>query len=396
MSSGVAVSRFREEKAIAPDSETFNISAKVQRSKEGVSGNPAKAKAREERPGWGALGRQDRTFNKGTRHSLLECGAVMDMWHGRNAIVLTGTLPGSTNESNEVLARYSAYIVNRLNQHCRRAVAGELWCFYVWEWQKRGALHIHYCVASNSRDSLSRLCAGFRDFWFGLLLQLSEESGVDIFRRATGGSWRHQKNKLQADAQFVQKSVAAYFAKYAGKNYHSEVSHHLKSRKLTRFVPSRWAGWSRPISRAMKQCRWNFEVEGDRRSIEKRMNEISGFLASFAVKKNSWDWHVIPGSTDAYYFRTETLLEVQSFFSDLLSSRYDDGKNGMKKEIELIAASAGRRLAFSKWLKDKKETKNMAIWSSLFNTYLEGRCTEKGEGELESLAIEFRGRQRFR
>lgn len=395
ISSGVAVSRFREEKEDVERLPTLDISAKVQQGAEGVNKQIRREKSRTEKPGWGELGRQDRTFNKGTRHALLECGAVVDMWYGRNALVLTGTLPGSTNEANEVLARFSAYIVNRLNQYCRRLVSGELWCFYVWEWQKRGALHIHYCVASGGRDSLSRLRSGFRDFWFSLLLQLSEKSGVDLFCRATGGSWRDKKDKLQADAQFVKKSVAAYFAKYAGKNYHAEVSNHLKSRKLTRFVPSRWAGWSRPVSRAMKSCRWSFEVEGDRRSIERRLDELTGFMSAFCVKKNRWDWNVIPGSTQAMYFRSEDLLEVQREVESMLSCRENFDENGRKKELGAIALKPALSNEFWDWLRRKKDKKPTYVFTAMYTAFLQGHSTPKGEEELEELAREFSQRQRM-
>ena len=396
IASGVAVSRFREEKAVAAEYEPLDISAKVQRSTGGLKESSPAKKDRGLKPGWGTLGRQDRTFNAGTRHALLECGAVVDMWHGKRAIVLTGTLPGSTNEANEVLAAYSAYVVNRLNQYCRRLVDGELWCFYVWEWQKRGALHIHYCLACSDRAALSRVCAGFRDFWFSLLLQLSEKSGVDLFRRASGGSCREQKNKLHADAQFVQKSVAAYFAKYAGKNYHSEVSKHLKSRRLNRYVPSRWAGWSRPVSRAMKSCRWSFEIEGDRRSIERKLNEITGFLSAFCVKKNSWDWNCIPGSTTALYFRTEDLLEVQREIFDMCPSGANFDSNGRKKELERVRSKPATSNAFWDWLRTKKDKRPTYVFSYMFSAYLQGKGTEKGEEELEALAREWMGERRIR
>lgn len=394
IASGVAVSRLRKEKETVAG-QPLDISAKVQRADQGTSEESLKRAERGARPGWGALGRQDRGFNSGTRHALLECGAVCDMWHGRNAVVLTGTLPGSTDEANEVIAANSAYIVNRINQYCRRLSKGGLWCFYVWEWQSRGALHIHYCVADSDRSGLARMRAGWRDFWVDVLEALTRKSGVDLFRRSGGGTWRGQADKIQADAQFVKKSVAAYFAKYAGKGYHAEVSKKLKSKRIRRYVPSRWAGWSRPVSRAMKMCRWKFEIEGDRRSIERRLDEITGFMGAFAVKQNVWQWQCIPGTTRAYYFRTEDLLEVQGKVESMLSSGANFSEKGCRKEIERIALNPGLRLSFSNWLRRQKDTRANPMWSSLFEAYVQGRCTEKGEMELEMYAREFLARKRY-
>lgn len=59
---------------------------------------------------------------------------------------------------------------------------------------------------------------GFHEFWVRLLLQISAESGVDLFLREDGYSHQGNTSVVQAYAQECYKSVAAYMAKYLGKD----------------------------------------------------------------------------------------------------------------------------------------------------------------------------------
>ena len=146
----------------------------------------------------------------------------------------------------------------------------------------------------------------------------------------------------------------------------------------------------------MKSCRWSFEIEGDRRSIERKLNEITGFLSAFCVKKNSWDWNCIPGSTTALYFRTEDLLEVQREIFDMCPSGANFDSNGRKKELERVRSKPATSNAFWDWLRTKKDKRPTYVFSYMFSAYLQGKGTEKGEEELEALAREWMGERRIR
>lgn len=172
---------------------------------------------------WGKL-QTDKTLTRNGKQKILEAGAVIDKHVGNtNAFALTLTLPGSGWSAYDVLSRYSGYIVNRLGQIIRRAEAKGVsvhW-FFVWEHQKRGALHMHWCIAVESDWRIGNLlCLELRAKWFALLEDLSVLTRTDLFaKRGLSGTWRHTPEVWQADIFRVKKSVAGYFSKYCSKSH---------------------------------------------------------------------------------------------------------------------------------------------------------------------------------
>ena len=171
---------------------------------------------------WGKL-QTDKTLTRNARQKILEAGAVIDKHVGTsNSFELTLTLPGSGWDAYDVISRWSGYIVNRLTQIIRRAEQKgvEVHWFFVWEHQKRGALHMHWCVAVESDWRVANLlCLELRAKWFELLEELSVKTGIDLFKkRGFSGTWRHSPEVWQYNIARVRKSVAAYFSKYCGKH----------------------------------------------------------------------------------------------------------------------------------------------------------------------------------
>ena len=176
---------------------------------------------KKERP-WGKK-QTPKVFRYQAGEKIKEGGAVIDRFVGaKNAHMITLTLPGSTFESMEALSRWSGWIVNRLIQVIRnlKKEYKQVYWFFVWEHQKRGALHLHFCLGWKvwwlKRENLAHK---LKDKFYGLLEEIGTREGIDMFARKGGDkSWRFQPEKWQWDIQRVKKSVSAYFAKYCQKN----------------------------------------------------------------------------------------------------------------------------------------------------------------------------------
>lgn len=180
-------------------------------------------------------------FTLDAKRKILRAGGALDVFDVKpsNCLLLTGTLPGSTKEALNEIPKHTGYIVNRLKIWIRERYKENQFSFYCWELQKRGALHIHYCVYVPCVAASKRIVEEFRGFWIRLLSDISDSTGVDLFAKSYGGSHRFDTKDVQADAQRCRKSVAAYMAKYVSK----EAGRGHRSR-----YPSRWSGVSRPLT----------------------------------------------------------------------------------------------------------------------------------------------------
>lgn len=213
-------------------------------------------------------------FGSNARQKILQAGAIVDKYYPIESVFeVTLTIPGSTKEASKAVADWSGWIVNRQKQVLRRHTTEEnqLCHFFVWEHQKRGALHQHWCIAGKSSpEEVRRICRKLEEKWFECLLELKDKIGVDCFeRRGFMGTWRNMKEVWQSSVNAIRKSVAAYFSKYCGKNVKKSKSlrKQLKSGitdgnskkfqeeklKMRVFFPSRYWGSSRNLKEKIKE-----------------------------------------------------------------------------------------------------------------------------------------------
>ena len=158
-------------------------------------------------------------------------------------IFFTGTLPGSTPAAMLALSQWSGFIVHRLKAWIASRVDNPH-LIYCWEWQKRGALHLHLSLWVENPEERREVYAGLRAAWIRLLLSVSDKSGCDLFARAGGrGTWRRCLDKVRARAEWVKKSVAAYLGKYMGKSCSPGDA------PGRFFYPSRWWGSTMNLKR---------------------------------------------------------------------------------------------------------------------------------------------------
>lgn len=215
---------------------------------------PRKTKTK---PGWG-INPSRTEFGLTARRTLLRCGGAVDRMKVPRSrqVFLTGTLPGGGHEAYSAIARWSGYITNRVKTWVAHRFPSKL-DMYVWELQKRGALHLHYFVVAPTDADAEFLIAGFKSKWIDILKDVSRLDGTNLFMSEKGIDWSDCPSKIQAYAQSVYASAAAYLAKYCSK----QSSKH-STQQSPQYFPSRWWGVSRALLAAMKEGIVKFELNG--------------------------------------------------------------------------------------------------------------------------------------
>lgn len=147
-------------------------------------------------------------FTVYAKRFVQDAASVIESEYGKRVVFVTLTLPGSTEQSLEALCNQSAYVVQRMCQWFRDTAPGADWV-YVWERQKRGALHLHVALACLNIECLRTIEAEIKEEWCYLMQKVGERSGVDMFARASGGTWATDWSEVRANAKPIRKSIAA-------------------------------------------------------------------------------------------------------------------------------------------------------------------------------------------
>lgn len=262
------------------------------------------------------------------RRSLREAGAVMERLAASpsECVFLTGTIPSVEPLAWAAVAQYSAWIVHRLKAWVNKRCPAKF-DFYCWEWQGRGALHLHYCVWVPDPVARAKVLELFQPRWVGWLRQVQELSGVFLFRGKNGEDWSEQPEKVQAWAVEVEKSVGSYLSKYMSKG--SAASDPAALEAAGYFFPSRWWGTSRPLKAAIRELTSEGVLEAPGRS------DVT-ILEEFRHKAESWECPVY-----SYKNRVgsgETVIAVTSGLEAGLELMYSlDSEGIMPRDVKATA-----------------------------------------------------------
>lgn len=186
--------------------------------------------------------------------TVREACAILKRDYGKNIAFITLTLPGSTAESIKALAEYSYPIQNlylqRIRDFMRRGRYADARLDYVlvWEYQERGALHIHLAVALPDKSFHHALKKLHKKWWCETLAHFSDTIGVDLFERADGGTWRGKPWKVKTECNLVKYDVARYMSKYVSKGAKDNGS-------TGQFPPGRWWSVSKHTKDELVACR---------------------------------------------------------------------------------------------------------------------------------------------
>ncbi len=213
--------------------------------------------------GWGELPRPKK-FTKTMRRMIRRTIAALEAKYGRkNARFITITLPGSIEAAIRMFAKKSGKFLNAFNRFLWRCV-GEDFGNRVscWEWQDRGALHLHLVVFSKNQEGLKKIDEKLRDWCYKYFLRLSKKTGVDMFERWYGGTWKDNPEVLRCDSEVIEKSAAAYMSKYMSKDDSKDASNFDEDKPI--YFPSSW--WARGI--AAKKVYHERQIELERKRID--------------------------------------------------------------------------------------------------------------------------------
>lgn len=294
------------------------------------SGGSGDCLNRRKKAGYGSVGRQS-AFSNYARQQILRCGGALEhLYQPEQCLFLTMTLPGSTEAAKLAIAEWSAYLVDTFKSWLSKRVQSRHE-MYVWEWQRRGALHLHYVIGCPDKAVGEEIRQSLRGQWIRLLDNVCEKSGVDVYAKNAGFSHKHNKGVVRVDAQWCEKSVAAYLSKYVSKE-----SRKNRNRVNKKYYPSRWYGCSRPLLK-LKQNLTKTVVTHNMRAREWHQSheEILSVLQSTSlycynyrhnvglgksivayventVKDSIWTqiMMTIPSSQDLYSKSEETMMRI--------------------------------------------------------------------------------------
>lgn len=310
-----------------------------------------KSQARPRRHSTWGLAQRDKKFTSRARRHILEAGNEMEAKYGCDSVtMLTLTIPGSGAAVYDCVSRWSGWLVNRLLQrlrdYSRRLLAKEGigapdW-FFVWEFQKRGALHLHFAIGHDDRDVRWEAARRLKRGWYDGLDALGQNEGIDLYRNYHRGfSHRENQKAWQSDIQDCKKNVAGYFAKYCSKSGNSKDVGALrassKTLKSCSLSPSRWWGSCKALKASIKSYRVRIRIRGlDYEQTECWKARIARFVervtgqridyAEYAVKPSP-DFTVVSGSIGGCFFSSsqrEVIREAFRSYAGIIKSCIKD------------------------------------------------------------------------
>jgi len=240
-----------------------------------------------------------RGFRIGNRWRFRPVGSRFTV-HGRNMIMdaahiqehegvgkpyfVTLTMAGGTRMAYAAMAAGAGYIMDRLNRWLRYRVEDGCYC-YVWELQERGAPHLHFVFRLPPGESRAVFACHLKTQWRKILGDVSDESGVDLFARSDGGTWRGNVKYPRIRVDEIKHSYASYISKYASKNK-------SKGGSLSAFKPARWWGVSAPLRKKVRARR--LEVYLPLPDLGTGVELAEGLIAAGAPICNAFKWLELP------------------------------------------------------------------------------------------------------
>lgn len=225
-------------------------------------------------------------FSTNGRRRLMRAGAVLDSLAETPDQVLfcTGTLPGSTYESKLAIAAWSGWAVHAVKAWMAKRVQSK-YDMYVWEFQKRGALHLHYAILVKDEATRKRIIREWKSQWERIIDGISKKSGVDCWRKNSDYTHAMDKSVLQADCQECTKSIARYLSKYVSKSQQQYLDNHWAKCK-----PSRFWGISRPLCSLLTEQTQTETIRlANRREFEAGYEDCLSVMQSYAPVEHHYE-----------------------------------------------------------------------------------------------------------
>jgi hypothetical protein len=258
--------------------------------------------------------RRKTILTKYAKRTIKEAGYICARDKHGETVFATATLPGSSLEAMRSLAENSGYAANLLTQWFRRHFAKPEY-FYVWEWQKRGALHVHFVFQCSSAREAYKIERSFKKVWLQILVQVSEKSGRDIFERSDGGSWSRRSKVCQVKVVRHVVNAGRYLSKYLGKgSENSNMDSHL--------YPGRWWSVSYALLKKIREERVNLysniicetSIGSVGRDLASVLATLANTVRAFVNPYSNEDEHFI------FYFAEERYKECKEVAINLFEA----------------------------------------------------------------------------
>lgn len=217
-------------------------------------------------------------FGKYAKNTIKYACSVLEREYGKRCVFATVTIPGQGIEVSRAVAMWSGYLAQLINQWIRYVAPNSEYC-WVYEWQKRGMLHLHYALGDFELTELRRLEREWRGAIHRVLCTVSKRSGVDLFSREDGGTWHGQLGVLRSNCRPVRKSVRNYMSKYLTKG----------SGSGAHFAPSSWWGAVTSLRRRVAQ---SWKADWITSSSHDAMCDLAASLRSLckSFPITNYDW----------------------------------------------------------------------------------------------------------
>lgn len=281
-----------------------------------------------------------KNFTRQSGQKLRESGAAISIacdGTPSKAHEVTLTLPANYTEAFTALAAYSGYAVNRLFQPIRRDYGSDCLWFFVWEYQRRGALHMHICIFHEDENEGQKICARLIDQWHKILCDISEMSGFCLFT-AKQKDRCTIRSKHQHHTSPIKKDVGRYFAKYAGKE-ESKQNWYCQKYPVSRF----W-GSSKMVKEIIKKNSFQFDFDyqgNENEAIEKYQELIDRIISNLSIVSYSEYSFLIASDRKAslrFYPKNRKILSICNgkVFAEGDRSIFYFAQAELKKAIELL------------------------------------------------------------
>lgn len=205
----------------------------------------------------------------------------------------TATFPAFLPEAKKALASNSAYFQDCVQSWLYK-ISAEIGWVYCWEFQRRGALHCHWCLVCPSVEVGNRIQASWKDECARLTTAISVRSGVNIWEGSRGVDYSKNKSALQTDCRVVERSVSRYLSKYLSKSCKKLVSRD--------YCPKRFWGASALVRKWCAEQSQSIEVRcGEFKKVAQEQQSLLGDLEGFCENKFSFAHKFGQGSTHIFY-----------------------------------------------------------------------------------------------
>jgi len=193
---------------------------------------------------------------------------------------------------------------------------------WVWEWQKRGALHWHGVFEFNNKNEAKKVYAKFKSLWIRIMESVGRREGVDIAAKDAFESHSGDYEVWRTRPEWARKNPARYLAKYMAK----AVSPKGKEGEV--FYPSRWYSVSRSLLLKVRESTMYASVprpEGvDHTEVTPADLELIEKLFGLSNSVKQFPDKVKSGYTFVFYFSEENHQKVREIMRDFDPGELED------------------------------------------------------------------------